>query len=387
MSAMSARNVTRSLLGIAAAGLLFGPSSAAATETICTSIIQAGEYPIPMDEREGNRQVQGRVLPGLVAEGDKMLGEDKQVAAMNAYAKVLAGYFNYRNVMFGPERCLPTDFYQKAADKFRVVASAIAEQRRVKGHLLDETHDYSGDTQAGALRLYLLSNQYDAFVDFALDYAMTELLERDIERALAQLADSRLEQLEQVQSAGTSVGHRGLENDLTPLLNEELAAFEKLADFEETLRAHLAPLYPKITDHWLAEEGKHYGDAVNTDGIIPKGLMFGRATDALERGIKRLGAHPEEVARLKSRASARGKTLMTQEQYEPAEAYFEIAGNDELAERAGQLAETQQLAWAETMESSIKSDIEKMQKSEEEQAAFQEEADEMAAEFGFDLEE
>ncbi|MGB5334909.1 MAG: hypothetical protein WBN07_04770, partial [Woeseiaceae bacterium] len=116
-------------------------------------------------------------------------------------------------------------------------------------------------------------------------------------------------------------------------------------------------------------------------------MMFGRATDALERGIKRLREHPEEVARLKNRANTRGNTLMSREQYQPAEDYFEIAGNDDLAAKARRLAETQQHAWAEKVEASIKTDIEKMQKSDDEQAAFQEETDEMAKEFGFDLEE
>ncbi len=39
------------------------------------------------------------------------------------------------------------------------------------------------------------------------------------------------------------------------------------------------------------------------------------------------------------------------------------------------------------MEASLLTDIEKMQKSDEEQSAFQDETDEMAAEFGFDLDE
>lgn len=279
------------------------------------------------------------------------------------------------------------DFYQGAADKLSVVASELAEQRSAKGHLLDEPHEYGGDVQHGALRLYLASNQYELFIDHAISYAESELQQRDIDSALVSLAKSRLDELERTREIGTEAHNRQYVNDLTPLLDEELAAFDELARFEGQLRAHLAPLYPKITDHWLAEEERSFSDAIKTDGMIPKGMMFGRATDALERGIKRLREHPEEVARLKGRSNTRGNTLMLREQYQPAEEYFEIAGNDDLAAKASRLAETQQYAWAEKMEASIKTDIEKMQKSDDEQAAFEEETDEMAKEFGFDLEE
>ena len=397
MSAMSVRNAICSLLCIAAAGLLFGPSSATATETICTYINQSGEYPIPMDEREGHRQVQARVKPGFVAEGDNLVGEGQLVAAVAAYDKVFSG-FQYRGVFFDAGRCLSVDFYQGAADKLRAVASAIAEQRRVKGYLLDERHEYGGDMQAGALWLYLASNQYDTFIDHAYEYAVSELQERDIDSDLAGMVSRRLEQLERMQNVGTSIGYRGMENDLTPLLDEELAAFDKLANFAEKLRAHLAPLYPKITDHLLAEEAKNFDDAMKTDGMIPKGLMFGRATDALEDGIERLRGHPEELGRLRARANARGNVLMaqkqhegnalmTQMQYQEAEHYFEIAENDEAAAKVGQLAEAQADTAIKNIEVSVNAVVEKMQKSDEEQAAFEDEADAMAAEFGFDLED
>jgi hypothetical protein len=339
-----------------------------------------------MDERESTRQVQARMMPGLVAEGDKLAGEGELAAAVAAYAGVFKGY-QYAGFYSDARRCLPVDFYQGAANKLRVVASELAEQRRAKGHLLDDPHEYGGDVQRGALRLYLASNQYGLFIDHAISYAESELQQRDTDRVLVGLAKNRLDELERTRGIGTEAHNRQYENDLTPLLDEELAAFDELARFEEQLRAHLAPLYPKVTDHWLAQEERSFSDAIKTDGVIPKGMMFGRATDALQRGIKRLREHPDEVARLKERASTRGNTLMTREQYQPAEEYFEIAGNDDLAAKAGRLAETQQFAWVEKVEASIKTDIAKMQKSDDEQAAFEEETDEMAKEFGFDLEE
>lgn len=382
---MSARNTVRMLFATAAAGLLISPLPAAA-ETICTKLIPGPDGSIPMDERESERQVQARIKPGLIAEGDKLAGEGKLAAAVEAYTGVFGGHW-YVGFYSDARRCLSMDFYQGAADKLSVVASELAEQRSAKGHLLDEPHEYGGDVQHGALRLYLASNQYELFIDHAISYAESELQQRDIDSALVSLAKSRLDELERTREIGTEAHNRQYVNDLTPLLDEELAAFDELARFEGQLRAHLAPLYPKITDHWLAEEERSFSDAIKTDGMIPKGMMFGRATDALERGIKRLREHPEEVARLKGRSNTRGNTLMLREQYQPAEEYFEIAGNDDLAAKASRLAETQQYAWAEKMEASIKTDIEKMQKSDDEQAAFEEETDEMAKEFGFDLEE
>jgi len=403
--AMSVRRISRSLLGTVAAGLLFGLSSATATETICTYIIQSGEYPIPMDEREGDRQVQARVKPGFVAEGDNLAGKGKPVAAMDAYAKVFSG-FQYRGVFFDAGRCLSVEFYQGAADKLRVVASAIAEQRRAKGYLLDESHEYGGDMQPGALRLYLISNQYDLFVSHAISYAESELLRRDTDGALVGLIENRLDELERTREIGTEAHYRQYVNDLTPLLDEELAAFDKLVNFDEKLKAHLAPLYPTITDHWLAEEARHFDEFEQTDGVLPKKMFLERAGGALEAGADRLVEHPRQVARLKARANARGKALMKMastdasgeglkelmalDYHAYARTYFEFAGNQEQSAKAGRLSDERQEAVAKEMEMtevSIRADVEKMQKSEAEQAAFQEKADEMAAEFGFDLEE
>ncbi|MGB5625487.1 MAG: hypothetical protein WBM61_07140 [Woeseiaceae bacterium] len=385
-TAVSARRIFHALLAMGSACVLISPLAAASAQTICTELIRGPDGSIPLDERESARQVQARIKPGFIAEGDKLAGEGKLAAAAEAYAGVFGGYW-YAGFYADARRCLSAGFYQGAADKLRVVASELAEQRRTQGHLLDESHEYDGDIQRGALRLYLASNQYDLFVKHAISYAESELLQRDIDSALVSLVENRLDELERTRQIGTETHNRQYVNDLTPLLDEELAAFDTLAGFEEQLRAHLVPLYPKITDHWLSEEERNFSDAIKTEGMVPKGMMFGRATDALERGIKRLHEHPEEVARLKRRADTRGNTLMTREQYQPAEDYFEIAGNDDLAAKAGRLAETQQYAWAEKVKASVKSDIEKMQKSDEEQATFQDEADEMAREFGFELEE
>jgi hypothetical protein len=75
------------------------------------------------------------------------------------------------------------------------------------------------------------------------------------------------------------------------------------------------------------------------------------------------------------------------DEYGPAQDYFEIAGNEKQAEVARGLADAQQEAKLEEVTKAVEADIQKMKKTEEEKAAFQEEADDMAAEFGFDLED
>jgi hypothetical protein len=353
---------------------------------------------VPLDERESKRQVQARVIPEGVAIGDKLVEDGKLAEAADVYYDLLFGGFWDKGVLHGSGRCLSIDKYQQIADKLRAVVLRLAPRHLEKGYFLDERHSYGGPVERGALRLFLDSNQYDVYIERAYEYAVSELQEGDIDSTLAGMVNRRLEDLERTRNTNIDLEAHGYQNDLTPLLDEELAAFDKLANFEEKLRAHLAPLYPKITDHLLAEEAKNFDDAIKTDGMISQGLMFGRSTDALERGIKRLHAHPEEVARLRTRANARGNTLMTrantrgnalmtQKQYQLAEDYFEIAENEEAAAKADRLAEAQADTMIKNVEVSVKAVVEKMQKTDKEKAAFEDDTDEMAAEFGFDLED
>ena len=392
MPAMSARNTIRTLFAMAAAGLLFGPASATATETICTYVSTSAEHPVPLDERESIRQIQAWLLPEHIARGDEFAAAGQPRQAAVAYFRVF-GSMQDRGVYYGTERCLSKEFYQRVADKLKVVASQTAAELIGQGIYDDRSR--SGD-QPSALRLLLMSNQYDEFIEHGFEYAADELLEMEV--GLPSMAQIRLREIEQTQNQGDAYRMANYENDLTPLLDEELAAFDKLANFEEKLRAHLAPLYPKITDHWLAEEAKNFDDAMKTDGMFPKGQMLGRATDALKNGIDRLRGHPEELVRLRARANAHGKVLMAQKQYEgnvlmtqmqyqAAEDYFEIAENNEAAAKAGQLVEAQADTAIKNIEVSVNEAVEKMQKTDEEKAAFEDDTDEMAAEFGFDLEE
>jgi hypothetical protein len=177
------------------------------------------------------------------------------------------------------------------------------------------------------------------------------------------------------------------DNDLTPLLDEELAAFDKLDGFEEKLTAHLKPLYPSVTDYWLAEEARFHQQLLAADGLILKMMLHGKARNRLENGLERLEDHPAELARLKSRANQRGDAFMADGRFEMAEDYFDLAGNAGGRARARYLAGQHDEERFAELAKSVESDVRQMQKSPEEKADFEKETEDMAAEFGFDLDE
>jgi hypothetical protein len=372
------------LIGAAAAVAWSAPAYA---ETICTHIVQAHEYPIPMAEREGERQVQGRVMPDLIAEGDKLMRAAKPGAAVDAYAGVFSN-FQYRGVFFGANRCLPMRFYRDAANKLRAAASDLAEQRMARGYLLDERHEYGGDRHDGALRVLLISNQYDEFIRYAFEYAASELVERDIDYELNSMVRNRLAELKRMRDAG-SEGSLQYTDDRTPMLDEELAAFDKLAGFDARLRAHLAPLYPEVTDYWLAEEARRHDEIARApqDSLLGRAMSMSDPAGALGKGIDRLIKHPNQVERLRAKARARGEAFMAKGQFAIARDYFEVADDKDRLEQADTLAKDQQDRESREFKTALQGDLERMQKSDEERATFQEDTDEMAREFGFDLDD
>lgn len=291
--------------------------------------------------------------------------------------------FNTEVFFFGGGRCLSKEFYQEAADKLRAAANALAKNLTAKNNQHDEPDD-PGGSQVGALRLYLTSNQYDRFVEQAIAYAESELRQHDIDRALVGLVGNRLDALKRMRTEGRNQQY---DNDLTPLLDEELAAFDKLDGFEEKLIAHLKPLYPSVTDYWLAEEARFHQQLLAADGLILKMMLHGKARNRLENGLERLEDHPAELARLKSRANQRGDAFMADGRFEMAEDYFDLAGNAGGRARARYLAGQHDEERFAELAKSVESDVRQMQKSPEEKADFEKETEDMAAEFGFDLDE
>lgn len=383
MSVKYRHRLAQGLLAVIA--LVCAPATIA--NTLCTHIVQSPEHPIPIDERESDRQVQARLLPSFVTEGDKLASAGNLVKAAEVYVKVLSGNFSYRGTYPGHARCLPTDFYQEVADKLRAVASQLAEQREANGYLLDEIHQYGGVLHHGALSLYLISNQYDIFVDQAIAYAESELRERDIDRELNSIVQRRLYDLRMKRKLSTRGRNEQYVNDLTPLLDSELAAFDKLSDFGARLAAHLEPLYPGLADQWLAEEVRYHKQFLATDAFFPQMALDAKARGSLQDGIDRLQDHPILLERLRARANERGEAFVAAGRYEMAEGYFDVAGNENQRARAEELADRQQAERVSEVTRGVEADIRKMQKSEDEKATFEQETEDMAAELDFDLDD
>ncbi len=351
-------------------------------ETICNYVPTSVEMGVPMDQRESIRTAQSRIVPEILSKADALAEAGQLSKSVDAYFSVFQGQKYNVSHWTGFQRCLSASVYQRAANGLRTVASELANQLMKQGVYEGRSGPNNGPA---ALRLLLMSNQYDAFERHAFEYAVKELSKRDVDPTY--LAQSRLNELEQTREAGAGYAASELVNDLTPLLDEELAVFDKLPGFESRLQAHLAPLYPKLADDLLAAEARHYDEAVKTDGMLPKRMLFSQATESLDSGIERLEQHPTLTARLQQRANERGDALLKMNEYGPAREYFELAGNEKQAEIARELADSQQEAKLEEVTTAVEADIEKMRKTEEEKAAFQDEADDMAAEFGFDLED
>jgi hypothetical protein len=351
-------------------------------ETICNYVPTSAEMGVPMDQRESIRSAQSRIVPEVLSKADALAEVGQLSESVDAYFSVFQGQKYNVSFWTGFQRCLSASVYQRAANGLRTVASELATQLMAKGVYEGQ---WGPDNGPAALRLLLMSNQYDAFERHAFEYAVKELPKKDVDPTY--LAQSRLNELQQTREVGAGYSASELVNDLTPLLDEELAAFDKLPGFKSRLQARLAPLYPKLADDVLAAEARHYDEAVKTDGMLPRMMIVSQATGALDSGIKRLEQHPKLTARLQQRANERGDALLKMDDYGSAQEYFEIAGNEKQAEIARGLAESQQEAKLEEVKTAVESDIEKMRKSKEEKAAFQDEADDMAAEFGFDLED
>jgi hypothetical protein len=182
-----------------------------------------------------DREVQSDLILKLIDVGDKEAGMGKDAEATRTYYSIFQPDL-HGDSAFGLHRVAPLELYTQAASKLRIVASRYAV-RLVKSRCLLAGESTSGivGVPRGALNLYLISNQFDVFEQFALHYAAEEFGRRDIKRFLMSSVRARLSHLKSVQGRAT-------------LLEEEQAAFSKLADFEARLHAHLAPLRQRQAD-------------------------------------------------------------------------------------------------------------------------------------------
>lgn len=183
---------------------------------------------IEINPEEYDRTVQSDFLLKLIHVGDKEAELGRDAEATRTYYSIFQPDLCGDSVL-GLRRAAPMELYAQAAQKLRAVASRYAVKLVESGCFLagDSTSGIIG-VPRGALNLYLISNQYDVFVDAALHCAAEEFGRRDIKRFLMSSIRARLNHLENVEARAT-------------LLGEEQEAFPKLADFEVRLHAYLAP--------------------------------------------------------------------------------------------------------------------------------------------------
>lgn len=188
-------------------------------------------YPAKCDREE-----QSDRIARLIYVGDKeiALGNDAE-ATCSYYSIFQLDLFD--DAAIGLHRLAPIELYEEAAGKLAAVAGRYAAQLIERGcYLPGESASGIVGVPRGALNLYLISNQYDAFTELALEYAVAELPKRNISRFLVSSIRARLNHLEKVRPCET-------------LLDEEQMAFTKLTDFKARLQAHLAPHHAKTGRH------------------------------------------------------------------------------------------------------------------------------------------
>ena len=359
----------------------------AIADTICTHIPRIVESAGLEAPTESQRVVKDRILREYIDYGDAAVGKGQLTDAVYYYSRVFRP-FAHKRWNYTAERCASQSLYQEAAGQLRKVAGRLAAEDLSRGHYLPgETRNEIRDQPGGALYLFLIANDYDAFIEHSFEYAARELRERDIQDELTGLASQRLRELESSRDLSASYRHTALQDDAAPLLDAELTAFDKLKDFDARLEAHLAPLYPTVTDYWLDEEARRYRNLQSEDSLLQQSILVDHAAGALADGIARLERFPTEVTRLTSRGNERGEALMAQQRYALARAYFDAVNNDERHARADELARRKEEETVRDLEGKLQADIQRMQKTDDEKAAFEEDTDDMAAEFGFDLDE
>lgn len=358
----------------------------ASADTICTHIPQNAEAAPAEAPRESQRVVKTRVVRDFIARGDAAAEETGPRAAAYFYAKVFRP-FGYKGMNYTAERCASQSLYRQAAEKLNDITRQLAVEDLAQGHYLpgESSNEIEGQP-GGALSLFLLGNHYDAFIEHSLEYAARELRERDIRGELVGLAERRLRELESARDHAAVYQRIGLKDDTEPLLDAELAAFDKLSGFAQRLEAHLAPLYPAITDYWLDEEARRYRDLMSQESTLQQSVFVDHAAGALSEGIARLRHHPVEIGRLKERGNTRGDELMSESRHGLARAYFDAVGNAAEFARADSLARRKEEKEVAALKRTVEAEIEGMQKSDAEKAVFDKETEDMAAEFGFDLE-
>ena len=175
-------------------------------------------------ERIDARQlVESRRVARLIEIGDRHAQHGRLAGAIDSYCGVL-------QPGDGGDRLARPELYAAASRKLKFVAAGFAQQMlRRDCYLCDDTATDGAVVARGALHLYLISNQYAAFVERSLKFAARQFAKQNTKRFLMSMVRKRLSDLATL-------------NRNAFLVPAEAAAFSDLADYEEKLDCCLAPL-------------------------------------------------------------------------------------------------------------------------------------------------
>ena len=374
--------------------LLLAISPVVQAETVCTFVPRPAAPNIETQQFVNLQSLQQRTTREFIELGDSAAADGRLAEAAYQFARVFEPHsLGAGKQSYSRERCAGQSVYREAAAKLKEVASRHATALMARGHYVpggspDEVEELTG----GALYLFLISNDYEAFVENSLQFAASELRHRDVRSAtsLLGIANRRLDVLESVGDVSGYYASMGWHDDTSPMLDEELAGIDKLKGFSARLDAKLDAMYPALTDYWLDEEFRRYRDLTAKESDVQRELFADYAIETLEIAKSRLSrprSFPAQLSRIVRRGNERGEELMARQQYALARVYFAAIDNEERHAKADELAIQQKAAALDALKKTVAQDVQRMQKSDEEQAEFEDETEDMATEFGFDIED
>jgi hypothetical protein len=180
----------------------------------------------PTDRPRGVHTTQHDLIVCLLDAGEMEVRLGRYAAATQTYYSVFQPDLRCEHE-FGLRRVASMELFEEAASRLRTVAFRYAQELMERRFFLaGESPEGPVGVPRGALNLYLISNQHDAFTEHALKYAVEQRAVRNINRFLMSSVRARLLHLEKVSNCA-------------PLLSVEQESINALSGFERKLHARL----------------------------------------------------------------------------------------------------------------------------------------------------
>ncbi len=239
-------------------------------------------------------------------------------------------------------------------------------------------------TGAGLLNLLLIANQHEQFEQEAARFLRKAIGDSEARKyfgVVYQIAGARQDHIRSLQEAYSSTYAKPVAN----LLPVELKALTAL----QGLPARLDPIRAEHVAYWLAKEEVSYNkilaQAPVKDALLGLTFELGTANSQLELALGI--ALPKDQDKIRQHAIKRGDALVALDRHEEASTYYDIAGATEKLRQTQQVVAAANQQRLERMRKQSTIDIEKMKKTSEQRASFEEETDSLAEELGIDLDD